>query len=217
MLRSWTTKKLLPDGQIKCTVSELEKTLVFDWRLQRLHRQTAGVILIHHNHPVPPFVVRACSQHLYQITLMYRKNLCFCSTPDGPFNSVWDWTRINPFVVMSCTLTKLPLFRSLAYFCGSRNQTQMGLKSCRVHIVDVLKKCLSVFPRELRWGSKPLMVVGENLALLSSSFYNEPVLYSYTCGLHTKSNQPCGLNTKKCWVFKQNIADIKAKHYVRVL
>lgn len=124
MLRSWTTEKLLPDGQIKCPVSELEKTLVFDWRLQRLHRQTAAVILIHHNHPVPPFVVRACSQHLYQITLMHRKNLCFCSTPDGPFNSVWDWTRINPFLVMSCTLTKLPLFRSLAYFCGSR--TEMG-------------------------------------------------------------------------------------------
>lgn len=74
---------------------------------------------------------------------------------------------------MSCTLTKLPLFRSLAYFCGSRNQTEMGLKSCRVHIVDVLKKCLySVVPHELRWGSKPLTVVGENLALLSSSFYN---------------------------------------------
>lgn len=124
MLRSWTTKKLLPDGQIRCPVSELEKTLVFDWRLQGPHRQTAAVILIHHNHPVPPFVVRACSQHLYQITLMHRKNLCFCSTPDGPFNSVWDWTRINPFLVMSCTLTKLPLFRSLAYFCGSR--TEMG-------------------------------------------------------------------------------------------
>lgn len=116
MLRNWTTKKLLPDGQIKCPVSELEKTLVFDWRLQRLHRQTAAVILIHHNHPVPPFVVRACSQHLDQITLMHRKNLCFCSTPDGPFNSVWDWTRINPFLVMSCTLTKLPLLEVLPTF-----------------------------------------------------------------------------------------------------
>lgn len=109
VLRSQTKIKLLPDGQIKCPVSELEKTLAFDWRLKRLHRQTAAVILIHHIHPVPPFVVRDCSQHLYQITLMHRKNLFFCSTPDRPFNSVWDWTRINPSLVMSCTLTKLPV------------------------------------------------------------------------------------------------------------
>lgn len=81
---------------------------VFDWWLKRLHRQTAAVILIHHIHPVPPFVVRDCSQHLSQITLMHRKNLFFCSTPDGPFNSVWDWTRMNP-LVMSCTLTNLPV------------------------------------------------------------------------------------------------------------
>lgn len=60
-----------------------------NWRLKRLHSQTAAVALIHHIHPVPLFVVRACSQYLYQITLMHRKNLFFCSSPpDGPFN--WD-------------------------------------------------------------------------------------------------------------------------------
>lgn len=60
----------------------------FDCRLKRLPRQTAAVVLTGHIRPAHPVVVRACSQHLYQITLMHRKNLFFCSTPDRPFYSV---------------------------------------------------------------------------------------------------------------------------------
>lgn len=118
--RGQSKEKVQPDGGGKCPVSELvpsQRMLwFFDCRLQCLYRQTAAVILIHHIHPVHPFVVRACSQHLSQITLMHRKNLFFCSsTPDGPVYSVWDWS-INPSVVMSLHFNKTALFKGPVHF-----------------------------------------------------------------------------------------------------
>lgn len=86
---------------------------------KRLCRQTAAVMPTRHIHPVHPFVVRACSQHLYQITLMHRKNLFFCSsTPDGPVYSVWDW-RLNPSELMSLHFNKTATFRSPVHFMRS--------------------------------------------------------------------------------------------------
>lgn len=121
--RWWKQMSSLGTGPIA------ENALVFDRRLERLYRQTAAVILIRHIHPIHPFVVvRACSQHLYQITLMHRKNLFFCSSaPDGPFYSAWAWS-INPFVVMSLHFNKTAPFRSPVHLKRSRTWIRTGIE-----------------------------------------------------------------------------------------
>lgn len=121
--RWWKQMSSLRTGPIA------ENALVFDRRLELLYRQTAAVILIRHIHPVHPFVVvRACSQHLYQITLMHRKNLFFCSSaPDGPFYSAWVWS-INPFVVMSLHFNKTAPFRSPVHLKRSRTWIRTGIE-----------------------------------------------------------------------------------------
>lgn len=121
--RWWKQMSSLRTGPIT------ENALVFDRRLERLYRQTAAVVFIRHIHPVHPFVVvRACSQHLYQITLMHRKNLFFCSSaPDGPFYSAWVWS-INPFVVMSLHFNKTAPFRSPVHLKRFRTWIRTGIE-----------------------------------------------------------------------------------------